>query len=86
LQEKDKTIAQISAENAYENYVDSMAAAFKNLYYRKCLRPLNIEKFDERFNQPQYQYTLYFYDQAGNLAKTIPPKGVKPLKMLMQLP
>lgn len=22
----------------------------------------------------EYQYTLYYYDQAGNLVRTIPPK------------
>ncbi|EOZ96875.1 ATP binding protein [Indibacter alkaliphilus LW1] len=27
----------------------------------------------------EYHYTLYYYDQSGNLAQTVPPKGVKPL-------
>ncbi len=27
----------------------------------------------------EYHYTLYYYDQAGNLVQTVPPKGVKPL-------
>jgi|GEM_PF-1945622 len=26
-----------------------------------------------------YHFTLYYYDRAGNLAKTVPPKGVAPL-------
>jgi len=26
----------------------------------------------------EYHYTLYYYDQAGNLVKTIPPVGVRP--------
>ncbi len=26
----------------------------------------------------EYHYTLYYYDQAGNLVKTISPEGVKP--------
>ncbi|WMJ72528.1 PKD domain-containing protein [Cytophagaceae bacterium ABcell3] len=26
-----------------------------------------------------YHYTLYYYDRAGNLTKTVPPQGVKPL-------
>lgn len=31
-------------------------------------------------NVPQsgYHYTLYDYDQSGNLVKTVPPNGVKP--------
>ena len=27
----------------------------------------------------EYHYTLYYYDQAGNLVATIPPSGVEPL-------
>src|SRR5690606_30981661 len=27
----------------------------------------------------EYHYTLYYYDLAGNLVKTIPPAGVNPL-------
>jgi RHS repeat-associated protein len=27
----------------------------------------------------EYHYTLYYYDQAGNLIKTVPPKGVVPI-------
>ncbi|MES2655513.1 MAG: RHS repeat-associated core domain-containing protein [Bacteroidota bacterium] len=74
-----KALANIDAENAFTWYRDSSTAAFKAQYYRKCLRPLQIENMVERYQQPQYQYTLYYYDQAGNLAKTVPPKGVKPL-------
>lgn len=74
-----KSLAKLSAENAFSIYKDSMAAVFKNAYYAKCLRPLQIERFVEKIEQIQYQYTLYYYDQAGNLAKTVPPKGFKPL-------
>jgi len=27
----------------------------------------------------EYHHTLYYYDQSGNLAQTVPPTGVKPL-------
>ena len=27
----------------------------------------------------QYHFTLYYYDRAGNLVRTVPPKGVNPL-------
>ena len=29
----------------------------------------------------EYHYTLYYYDQAGNLVKTVPPAGVNLGKM-----
>ncbi len=28
----------------------------------------------------QHHYTLYYYDRAGNLMRTVPPKGVNPLQ------
>ena len=29
----------------------------------------------------EYHYTLYYYDQAGNLVQTVPPEGVSPLDL-----
>jgi RHS repeat-associated protein len=29
-----------------------------------------------QYNIGSYHYTLYYYDRAGNLAKTVPPKGI----------
>lgn len=76
--ERLKAVAQSNAAEAYKHYVDSIQAVFRQSYLRKCLRPHNIENMQEKFQLPQYHYTLYYYDQAGNLTKTIPPKGVKP--------
>ena len=28
------------------------------------------------YNDKEYQYTLYYYDQSGNLVKTVSPEGV----------
>jgi len=41
---------------------------------KKCLAA--FETFDMEYEDSQYHYTLYYYDQAGNLVKTIPPAGV----------
>ncbi|MBL4704221.1 MAG: hypothetical protein JKY54_06855, partial [Flavobacteriales bacterium] len=35
------------------------------------------EDFIMKFTDKEYHYTLYYYDQAGNLIKTIPPEGVE---------
>jgi RHS repeat-associated protein len=35
-----------------------------------------IETFEETHNDKEYHYTLYYYDRAGNLIQTVPPKGV----------
>ncbi len=59
---------------------------FENEYTLKCLMNAKgtqtpnvpgLETFTETYNLNEYMYTLYFYDQAGNLVKTIPPEGVE---------
>ena len=44
-------------------------------YYAKCLKALEV--FNMKYDDKQYHYTLYYYDQASNLVKTVPPAGVK---------
>lgn len=34
------------------------------------------ESFTVTHIQSEFHYTLYYYDQAGNLLKTVPPAGV----------
>lgn len=38
---------------------------------------LTNEAFDLEYNLREYAYTLYYYDRASNLIKTVPPKGVR---------
>jgi len=47
----------------------------RNAYITHCLQP--IEKFTVKYKESTYQYTLSYFDPAGNLIKTIPPRGVK---------
>ncbi|MEM9022256.1 MAG: hypothetical protein AAGB22_00845, partial [Bacteroidota bacterium] len=35
------------------------------------------EAFQTTYELNEYYYTLYYYDQAGNLTKTVPPRGVR---------
>ncbi|SHM88308.1 hypothetical protein SAMN04488057_104214 [Cyclobacterium lianum] len=37
------------------------------------------EAFTYTYTPREYHYTLYYYDQSGQLVKTVPPKGVHPL-------
>jgi hypothetical protein len=60
----------------YNQYRDSLLRNFENDYIQKCLENASKEKFTVTHTQQEYHYTLYFYDQAGNLAKTVPPQGV----------
>jgi RHS repeat-associated protein len=44
----------------------------------QCLSTVT-ETLNYSFSSKEYHYTLYYYDQAGNLIQTIAPKGVVPL-------
>jgi YD repeat-containing protein len=37
-----------------------------------------MEQFYVTYQPTEYHYTLYYYDQAGNLVKTLPPDAVIP--------
>lgn len=69
--------AYANAANAYQQYLDSLRAAFRNGYVRHCMAA--AETFTSKYTDDLHHFTLYYYDQAGNLLKTIPPDGVKPL-------
>lgn len=55
---------------------DSLRALFENAYIARCLAAK--DSFTVKYLPSEYHYTLYYYDQAGNLVKTVPPKGVRP--------
>jgi RHS repeat-associated protein len=51
-----------------------------NKYYNgfNCVNNAT-ETFVYTYQAKEYHYTLYYYDQAGNLVQTVPPAGVVPL-------
>jgi len=66
-----------NAQHNYDLYLDSLKGAFVDQYTSHCLNSFNEDFYvDGPFSE--YHYTLYYYDQAGNLAQTIPPNGVVP--------
>jgi len=67
------------AEEQYEYYLDSLRNVFDTAYHNKCLSIGNYETLTATYNTSEYHYTLYYYDQAGNLVKTVPPEGVHKL-------
>ena len=48
---------------------------FKKRYLQASLEGIT-ETLTQSSNDKEYQYTLYYYDQAGNLIQTVPPEGV----------
>ncbi len=57
---------------------DSLIANFDSLYRAKCLGAQSVEVFYAKYTPSEYHYTLYYYDQAGNLVKTLAPAAVQP--------
>ena len=72
--------ALIQAEANYERDVDEFLDQLELEYSQAVADLINTtETFSVRYTLDEYQYTLYYYDQAGNLVKTVPPQGVNPL-------
>ena len=62
------------AQLRYDALIDSIREDFKTRYLDRCLQ--SLESLTLTDTVWEYHYTLYYYDQAGNLAKTIPPAGI----------
>lgn len=61
-------------EYNYNFYLDSIRKSFQARYVAKCLDA--YEDFFMSCRNTEHHYTLYYYDEAGNLVKTVPPQGV----------
>ncbi len=66
-----------NAESIYKTLQDSIITEFHTDYSRQCLSMAGVEKLNMTFSDNEHHYTLYYYDQAGNLVRTIPPAGVE---------
>ncbi len=63
----------------YEQYIEAQTEAFTNAYLNAAMNQL-VETFNLTYSDKEYQYTLYYYDQAGNLMQTVPPEGIDRLE------
>lgn len=69
-----KDVLKYNAKKKYIAYLDSIRDDFKLRYIKKCLDV--TEKLDMKYTDSEHHFTLYYYDQAGNLVRTVPPAGV----------
>ncbi|TWF40340.1 YD repeat-containing protein [Chitinophaga polysaccharea] len=60
----------------FKAYRDSILGSFDKDYITTCLLAGSQEQFTVTHNLSEYHYTLYYYNQAGNLVRTVPPAGV----------
>ncbi|MBO9702031.1 MAG: choice-of-anchor L domain-containing protein, partial [Sporocytophaga sp.] len=64
-----------NARQKYTTYIADVKTSFQTKYIDKCLS--SYEDFGVKYGDKEHHYTLYYYDQAGNLVRTVPPAGVK---------
>jgi RHS repeat-associated protein len=70
-----------NASDSYNNAVTKALVEFEQEYRSRCFQTKeNQGELEENFtyqtDELQYHYTLYYYDQSGNLTRTVPPSGV----------
>jgi hypothetical protein len=71
---KAVALKDLAKEKLMESWLQEYYAEFD----LSCLDDIN-EKFSYTYTPKEYHYTLYYYDQAGSLVQTVPPKGVQPM-------
>ena len=64
--------------------LDSLVAEHRNMYKSHCMDFVQ-EYLTVADSSAEFLYTLYYYDQADNLIKTVPPKGVVPIMDSLKL-
>ena len=75
--DEDNFAVSIGTER-YQDYIESLKNDFMEQYKAKCLTAYQHETLTVTHAVSEYHYTLYYYDQAGNLVMTLPPKAVVP--------
>jgi RHS repeat-associated protein len=76
-----KAILQSALGNgvrAYDQYISDARNAFLVHYIATCAQVQTTVNIN--ITTRNYHYTLYYYDQADNLVRTIPPDGVELIK------
>ena len=67
-------IIDVTSARWHQQNLDSVRAAFVHGYINDCMKA--NETFTVQYDTREHHYTLYYYDQAGNLVQTVPPLGV----------
>ncbi|UII30389.1 hypothetical protein LVD17_19035 [Fulvivirga ulvae] len=62
---------------ARHEFVTRKVKEFEDQYYAKCADATLVnDVFTVGYDLGYHHYTLYYYDRAGNLMRTVPPAGV----------
>lgn len=61
----------------YQHLVDQATQDFIQAYIDHCFGGTFGENFNVEHDDREYHFTLYYYDQAGNLTRTVPPHAIQ---------
>ena len=70
--------AVLNGQIKHEAYYNAYMAQLKEDYITHCLNSVE-EQLSVTIDMDVNNWTLYYYDQAGNLVQTVPPEGVEML-------
>jgi RHS repeat-associated protein len=73
-------VARFNAQLKYQNYRDSLLSLFQDSFLNHCLNNLK-DTIRLNYLKQNHHFTLYYYDLAGNLERTVPPKGIQSLSL-----
>ncbi|MBK7856997.1 MAG: hypothetical protein IPJ79_20775 [Bacteroidetes bacterium] len=68
--------ADLNANLLYTQHLQLLTSEFAERYNQHCLGSVT-ENFTMSYPDREYHFTLYYYDQEGNLVRTVPPEGVQ---------
>jgi RHS repeat-associated protein len=78
--------ALVQGRMLFDQHAQQLATDFQSQYKNHCFNSLK-ETFYRKYKfVREYNYTLYYYDEAGNLQRTVAPNGVEPLAIGTDLP
>ena len=76
-QSNNLIVALMGAVAQYNQALEESADVWESAFRQNCMNNLpGRETFTMSHTENEYYYTLYYYDQAGNLVQTVPPVGV----------
>ena len=72
-----QALAHYNADMQWLDQLNDLADAYRANLAAACMANIaERETFTMQYTLSEYHYMLYYYDQAGNLVKTVPPAGV----------
>ncbi|MBQ4819864.1 RHS repeat-associated core domain-containing protein [Aquimarina sp. MMG016] len=69
------SVSETYQKDSYDQYLQTKKAQFIRSYTEAAYANAK-ETFTMTYYDKEYHYTLYYYDQAGNLIQTVPPEGI----------